>query len=139
METARDRGTSMGSIDPWRDIVLRLSAGRGGEAVGLAGCVVSPPPGPSLLRTWLHHTTPRSMYTTQAGSTILYLNVVSLCELRKSLVNIWMPDSFITHRNVFYVYSRCQISLKKKEKKDRPNIECLPSNFRSYSSNFRSF
>ena len=37
----------------------------------------------------------RPTYTTQAGSTILFLNVVSLCEIHKLLDNTLMPDAFI--------------------------------------------
>ena len=40
-------------------------------------------------------------YTTQAGSTILFWNVFSVCEFQKLFVTNLMPNSSIMNRNVF--------------------------------------
>ena len=40
-------------------------------------------------------------YTTQAGSTILFWNVFSVCEIQKLFVTILMPNSSIMNSNIF--------------------------------------
>ena len=48
---------------------------------------------------WMYST--NSLYTTQAGSTILFWTVFSLCEIQKLLVTLVMPNSSIMIRNIF--------------------------------------
>ena len=44
-------------------------------------------------------------YTTQAGSAILFFNVVIFCETNKLLVDILVLNSFVMHRDMFKVFS----------------------------------